>query len=223
MATNYGYGYLPKIVRFGDGNSSRGTISMTGKSSEAIYLGSFVPMATGSDASPSGAELGIPAFTDDSTIIGFVVGFTRNGFTVPIQDDDLRAGTVTDATGFLPMKYTFGAANDDASTTSAVREQVVIMPVQPGDILKVALWGASTSPVARGTTTAAGTTLSSDNMGVALPVNATYPWSLLEASAAKLLANMDFVTVEVDGKKPNSKYFVYVQCVRKFSSLTVPE
>lgn len=211
MANNYGPMHTPRIVRnlFGVKTEDRTKIRMVGLSSSAHYLGAFVPLIQGSSAAPTGAELGIPAFADDNLILGFVTGFYRHGSDVPIQDDPGRAGTITDATGELPMKYTFGAANDQASTTSATAEEVEIMPIHPGDILEVSLWGASTASVDRGTTTAYGTTTSSANLGVGMSVNATYPFSLLESTAAKNLANLDFITVQLDGKSPVKSNRVY--------------
>jgi hypothetical protein len=145
----------------------------------------------------------------------------RQGSNVPIWDDANKAGTVTDATGELPVKYTFASTNDEASTTTAKLEQVDVMPIYPGDILEVALWGGAAIAVARGTTTAAGTTTSSANIGVSMAIAATYDFAVLESGASKTTANNDFITVEVDGKKPANPKHVYVMCTRKASSYTV--
>lgn len=219
---NYGYMHMPRIVRFAQG-SKRTTQKLPALSSAALYLGQFVPFITGADATPSGAEFGIPAFADDNRIFGIVVGFSRTGSLTPLIEDPNKQGTVTDATGELPVKYTFAATNDEASTTSAKKELVEILPIMPGDILEVATWGASTVAVNRGTTTAAGTTTSSANIGVGMAVAVTYPWAVLESGASKTLANQDFITVEVDGQKPLNPKHVYVMCVRNFASVVVPE
>ncbi len=219
---NYGFMHMPKIVRYAQG-SKRTTQKLPALSSAAIYMGQFVPFITGADASPAGAEFGIPVFNDDNRIFGVVVGMSRTGSLVPLIDDPLAQGAVTNATGELPVKYTFAATNDEASTTTAKHELLEILPIMPGDILEVATWGASTIAVARGTTTAAGTTTSSANIGVGMSVNTTYPWAVTESTAAKNLANLDFITVEVDGQKPLNPKHVYVMCIRNFASVVVPE
>ena len=213
---------MPKIVRFA-GGKARSTVSMPGLSSAAIYLGGFVPMIDGSDAAPAGTEFGVPAWGDDDTIYGFVVGFHKLGKIMPIWEEPDYAGTVTAATGELPMKYTFNAANSEASTTSGYYEQVEIMPVMSGDILEVSLWGAGAVSVDRATTTAWGTTTSSANIGVGLAVDTTYHFALLESGAAATLANDDFMTIELDGKKPRRLHRVYVQCIRAFNNFYGPE
>lgn len=212
---------MPKIVRFA-GGKARTSIFLPALDSSAHYLGAMVPLITGADAAPQGAEFGVPAFTDDSRPMGFVVGMKRQNGSVPLWDDELKAGTVTAATGELPVKYTFSASNDESNTTSAVKEMLEIMELVPGDIVELALWGASTVSVARGTTTAAGTTGSSANVGVGLEVNATYPFALTESTAAVALANLDFITVEVDGKKPANPNHVYAMLVRGALNSVVP-
>jgi hypothetical protein len=219
---NYGFMHMPKIVRYASGET-RTTIKLPALSSAALYLGSFVPFIQGSDAAPTGAELGIPAFADDNRIFGIVVGMSKTGSLTPIWDNPDRLGTVADATGELPLKYTFASTNDEASTTSAKKELVEILPIMPGDILEVATWGGAAVAVARGTTTAAGTTTSSANIGVGMAVAVTYPWAVLESGAAKNLANTDFITVEVDGQKPLNPKHVYVMCIRNFNSMVVAE
>lgn len=222
---NYGHMHTPKLVRnlYGAKTSGRTTLKLPAKDSAAIYLGGFVPFVTGADATPSGVEFGIPAFTDDSIVGGIVVNMTRKGSLLPIWEDSARAGTVTDATGELPLKYTFSATNAENNTTSAALEMVEIMPIMNGDIFEVALWGASTVSVVRGTTTAAGTTTSSDNTFVSMSVNTTYHFALLESSAAVTMANLDFVTVMVDGQKPANPKHVYVMCTRDFGAFKAPQ
>lgn len=219
MANNYGFRHMPRIVRFA-GGKARSTITMPGLDSAALYLGGFVPFLNGTDGA-DGAEFGIPAFTDDAIIFGFVAGFHRQSSSLPIWEDELKAGTVTNATGERPVKYTFASTNDESNTTSAIKEMVDIMPIVPGDILEVALWGASTISVARGTATAAGTTASSANIGVSLAVAATYDFAVLESGAAVAVANKDFITLEVDGKKPSDPNHVFVMCIRKFTDRNV--
>lgn len=216
------FSHSPRIVRnlYGLPVEERTTIKLPALDSAAIYLGSFVPFITGTDAAPAGAEFGIPAFTDDSRVFGFVSGFTKGDSNVPIWElgsSDYQ-GTVTAATGELPLKYTFSSTNDESNTTSADLEQVVITPIHAGDILEVSLWGASTVAVARGTTTTAGTTTSSANIGVSMSVDTTYSFALLESSAAKNTANLDFITTEIDGQKPTNSKRVYAQCIRAFSA-----
>ena len=219
---NYGYGLGPQIKVFA-GGKERNNVTLPALSSAAIYLGGFVPGITNTAAAPYGIEFGVPAFSDDALIYGFVVGMHRLGSMVPLWDDPLKAGTVTDATGYLPVKYTFSSANDDASTTSAKYEMLDIMPIVPGDILEVTLWGGSTVPVVRATTTAYGTTASTANMGVGMSVDTTYHFALTESTGAKALANLDFVTTLIDGKRPANPYRVYVQCVRKSETATAVE
>lgn len=216
MANNYGVMHMPEIKRNLYGLTQRTTIKLPVEDSTALYLGQFVAM---NDAT-NGKEFGVTTLADDDFIFGFVVGFTRLDSATPIQDDENRAGTVTDATGEIPMKYTFNAANDEGNTTSAKLELAEIMPIHNGDIIEVSLWGASTASVARGTATPAGTTASSDNIGVSMSVNTTYPFALTESSAAVAQANLDFMTVSLDGHKPNESHRVYVMPIRAFSGFT---
>jgi len=207
--------HMPRLVRAATGRAEdRSTWKIPGEDSTKLYMGQFVAL---SDAT-NGKEFGITTLADDDYIFGFVVGFTRLGSLVPIQDDPLKAGTVTDATGELPMAYTFASTNDESNTTSAKMELAEIMPIQTGDIIEVSLWGASTISVIRGTTTAAGTTASSDNIGVSMATDATYPWALTESTAVVAQANMDFMTVSLDGYKPENTRRVYVSPTRCFSS-----
>jgi len=224
-ANNYGFMHMPEIKRniYGCRPEERSTIKIQGLDSAAIYMGGFVPFVTGTDAAPSGAEFGIPAFADDSIIGGFVVGFSRRGSLLPIWEDTGKAGTVTDATGELPVKYAFSASNDESNTTSAKNELVEIRPIMAGDIIEVSTWGASTVAVARGTTTAAGTTTSSANIGVAMSVDTTYHFAVTESTAAKTLANLDFMTTCIDGNKPADTKRVYVFPLRSFSQFKSPD
>ncbi|MFQ5493576.1 MAG: hypothetical protein ACE5DX_05460 [Candidatus Dojkabacteria bacterium] len=221
-ASNKGFGHMPRIVSYG-GSSKRQPVRLTARDSAAIYLGGFVPMIEGTEAAPAGAEFGIPAFSDDDRIYGFVIGFSRNGKALPIQDDPDKAGTVTDATGEVPMKYTFSATNDESNTTSADLEQAIVMPVMPGDILEIALWGGAAVSVARATTTAAGTTNSSANMGVGISVDTTYHFALTESTAAKALADLDFLTTKFNNRQPSNPNHVYVRCVRKDTTVVVAQ
>ena len=210
---NYGYAHMPKIVRSLDGSdpAQRTTIKLPGLDSAALYLGAFVPFVK---ANGTLNEFGIGAIADDDYIGGIVVGFTAKNGILPIQDDANRAGTLTNATGNLPMKYTFASTNDQSNTTSAKMELVEVLPIKNTDVIEVALWGASTSPVVRGTTTAEGTTTSSANAFVGMSVSTTYHFALLESTAAATSVDMDFVTVLLDGKQPTNPYHVYAMPVR---------
>jgi len=209
--------HVPQLKRniFGV-STERSTIKLPAIDSSAIYLGSFVSMiSSGTDATPAGLEFGVRAFADDDLVLGIAVGFTRKDTLLPIWEDDKRAGTVTAATGELPVKYTFASTNDNSNTTSRKDELVEILPIMPGDVLEIALWGASTVSVARGTTTASGTTTSSDNINVGIAVNTTYPFSLLESGAVvSSLANVDFITTSIDGHLPSNPNHVYAMCMR---------
>jgi len=211
--------HMPKIVRniFGCRPEERSTIAMPGLDSAAIYLGGFVPLVQGSTAAPTGAEFGIPALADDDRILGFVSGFRTKDGSLPLWEDNRKQGTITNGTGELPLKYTFKSTNDESNNQPASPgELAVITPIMPGDILEVSLWGGSTVSVDRGTTTAWGTTTSSANIGVGMSVDTTYHFALTESIAAKNLANLDFITVELDGKKPKLSHRVYVMPIRSF-------
>lgn len=215
---NYGYAHTPKIVRSLDGSAVEGrtTIKVPILDSAALYLGAFVPFV---NANGTLSEFGVKAVADDDYIGGIVVGFTAKDGILPIQDDTSRAGTLTDATGSLPMKYAAASTNDQSNTTSAVMELAEIVCIKNTDVLEVALWGASTIPVVRGTTTAEGTTTSSANFGVALAVDTTYHFALLESGAAATTVDKDFVTVLLDGNQPKNPYHVYVMPVKTQSAL----
>lgn len=209
---------MPRVVRNIYGASlSRTTLRIPAVDSQAIYMGSFVSFVKNTDAAPLGVEYGVEAHGDDGIIGGIVVGMHRPAGILPLWRDSDKAGTVTDQTGELPVKYTFASTNDDSNGATAVRETVEVYPIMSGDIIDVALWGASTISVARGTTTAFGTTGSSANIGVGMSVNTTYPFALLESTASNTLANLDFITCRVDDQYPSSANHVYVMPVRSFS------
>ena len=208
--------HIPKIKRniFGI-STERSTIKLPAIDSSAIFLGSFVSMiSSGTDATPAGLEYGVKACADDDLTLGIAVGFTRLDSTLPIFEDDKKAGTVTAAVGERPVKYTFSATNDKSNATYSY-EMVEILPIMPGDILEVALWGASTVSVARGTTTVQGTTTSSIHPNVGLALDTTYTFALLESSAVvSSLANVDFITTEIDGHLPRNPNHVFVMPLR---------
>jgi hypothetical protein len=210
---NVGVDMRPKLVRniFGLPTENRETIKIPALDSAVLFLGSFVSLR----------EFGVRAFNDDDIIYGFVKNITRKGQLLPIWNDSKMAGAVTAASGYVPAYYTFSATNDESNTTSAKLEMVEIVPVFFGDILSMVLWGASTSPVARATTTAWGTTASSRNIGAYMSVDTTYTFALTESTASATETNLDFRTVSIDGQLPESKYRVYAQCVRSANSYLV--
>jgi hypothetical protein len=210
--------HMPKTVRFA-GGKARSTIDAVGLDSGSYYLGGFVSTLDGTN----GAEYAPAVWADDKKIFGYIVKFHRAGSSVPIEYDDKRAGTLTSATGELPIKYAFSATNDESNTTSGVYEQMEIMPIYPGDILEVSLWGAGAVSVARATTTAWGTTASSANYGVSMSVDTTYHFALLESSAVVASANMDFMTTQFGKGKPANSHRVYVQCMRCANSVVVAD
>lgn len=210
--------HSPRTVRFA-GGKARSTIRAVGLDRGAYYLGGFVSTLDGTN----GAEYAPAVWDDDKKIAGYIIGFYRKGSLVPIQYDDARAGTLTAATGELPIKYTFSATNDESNTTSSSYEVIEIMPIYPGDILEVSLWGGSTVSVARGTTTAWGTTGSSANYGVSMAVDTTYHFALTESGAAVASANLDFMTTQFGTGKPANSHRVYVQCMRCANSVVVAD
>jgi hypothetical protein len=216
MANNYSNPNQPIIKRSSLARGpERSTFSFPGKSSQAYYVGQIVSIVNGTDAAPTGQEGFVGPWADDALGYGIVEGFKKRKGILPIQDDANRSGTVTDATSFLPMKYTFAATNDELSGSSALLEQVVVTPIYPGDTLEMCLVNdGGTALVSRATTTAAGTTNSSDNTNVGLAVNATAPFALTESTANKTLANLDFLTTLVDGNKPANTKHVYVKLIR---------
>lgn len=215
---------MPRLVRNIYGSTSdRGTLKLPIQDSAAIYLGGFVPYVTGDFASGDGVEFGVPAFSDDAAIFGIAVGFTKSDSLLPIDEETSVSGTITAATGELPLKYTAASTNDQSNTSSAVFDMVEILPIQAGDILEVSLWGASTASVARGTTVAAGTTDSTANMGVGLSVNATYHFALTESTGDKDLTDVDFVTTLLDGKQPEETNRVYVMPLRTFDKFSAAD
>lgn len=208
---------LPKIVN----DEARATVVLPALDSSVHWIGGLVSLRGTDTAAPAGPEFGVPTYADDQFIYGIVVAFLdRNG--APIQNGDITGqGTLVNATGYLPAKYTFSATNEE-SNASPKGEMLEILPIKADDILEMALWGASTAPVKRGTTTAAGTTASSANFGVSLAVNATYPFSLLESTAVVAEANMDFKTVRYFNRHPVNAYKVFVQGIRLASQVIAP-
>lgn len=206
---------MPKIVRNIYGiTTERTTLRLPIQDSAAIYLGSFVSL----NDPTNGKEYGVPAFTDDSYIFGIAVGFFRKGSLLPIWEDGNKQGSVTAATGELPLKYTASASNEE-SNASPYLEEIEILPIAPGDIIEVTLWGAGTVAVARATTTAAGTTGSSANVGVSMSVDPTYSFALTESTAAVAQANLDFEVVRLDGNQPKNSKRVYVAPIRAFAQV----
>lgn len=215
MVNNYGAQHTPVLKRniYGGEASARTTLRLPVEDGTALYLGQFVAI---NDAT-NGKEFGVTTLADDDFIFGFVSGFARHGSNTPIWDDPQRAGTVTDATGELPVKYTFASDNDEGNTNNK-NERVLVTPVMVGDILEVSLWGAGATSVNRGTTTAAGTTGSSANFGVSMSIDTTYPFALTESTAAVAQANLDMMTVELDDRKPENLNRQYVMVIRGFSA-----
>lgn len=211
---NFGFANMPKIIEYAGGK--RRAITMTAKSSSVHWMGGFVGIISGAEA---GVEFGVNTYTDDYYVYGLTTGiFAANG--MPIQEFANRNGTITNATSFAPLKYTFAATNDEASTTSAKLEYLEVMPILPGDILEVVLSNdAGTAVAARGTTTVAGTTTSTANFGVCLEVNSSAPFTLKESTGVLASANMDFITVSDRRWHPLNPNAVYVQVIR--SALTI--
>ena len=233
MATNnYGSPLMPKIKvsLLGNRPEERSTIKFVGLDSSIFYMGGFVDIAAGSAAAPTGAEFGVIPHVTGKPIFGFVVGITPANANFPIWDYSNPAGTVTasvlSAGGtLLPVKYTFASTNDESNTTAMKGEMVEIMPLAPLDVLEIALFaeGSTHATVARGTTTAWGTTTSSANFGVGMiTAVAEAPMCLLEASAAKNLAGLDFFTVDINGKKPSNPNHVYCMPLSNQSAYSVP-
>ncbi len=218
MADNYGAPNLPSIKRtfLGGRAEERTAITMVGKSSTKFFLGEFVPFGAGTIAAPTIPQYAVDNYQAKQFTGYFVTGFYKsNNTSLPIQDDPSRSGTLTDATAVAPMAYTFPANNDDDAGTSAVRELVELMPIFAGDILEVSLSNdAGTAMVARGTTTAFGSSGSSANMGVGLAVEADAPFALQESSASTTLADLDFVTTRIDDRYPALTNRVYVTPIR---------
>jgi len=233
MATNnFGSPLMPKIKvsLLGNRPEERSTIKFVGLDSSAFYMGQFVDLVAGSAAAPTGAEFGVTPHAAGKPIFGFVVGITPANANFPIWEFAGAAGTVTasvvSAGGtLLPVKYTFASTNDESNTTAMKGEMVEIMPLAPLDVLEVALFaeGSTHAAVNRGTTTAWGTTTSSANFGVGMLTAATEaPMCLLEASAAKNLATLDFITVDINGKKPSNPTHVYCMPISSLAAYSVP-
>lgn len=209
MANNYGNGSVPRLVASIDGRvGARNTLKFVAKDSSALYIGSFVTAEQGTSAAPTGVIGGVTQFTDDDIILGYVVGITKYDGITPIIDDTTRAGTLTDASGEIPAKYTFSATNDRTNGSSAKLELVEVMPIRKGDILEVTLWGTSTASTTRGTTTG------SDTEGYALSVDTTYTFALTESTASNDYANLDFATTSLNGRLPANTNRMYVTPLR---------
>jgi len=212
ISANYGAMHQPKIVRNILGLiTDRTNLRMVPKDSAAVYLGSFVSDMIDDNTNLTAVQYGdVQVYAATSNLIlGFVTSIGKNG-NVPIQDEPKAAGVITNATGELPMKYTFAAANDRHNATP-VLEFVEVTPIWAGDILEVALWGASTVSVARGTTTG------SDKVGASFPINTTYPFALTEASLVAqnaTVTGVQFVETLLDGQQPANPNHVYVKCIR---------
>lgn len=179
------------------GGENRTTVAAPGTSSATLTLGGFVPDLDGTAVAPTGLEGGFKAFADDDLIGYFIVDIvTADGLSVFDENAVNKKGTVTAATAVLPAKYTFSATNDQLSGDSADLELVIAKPIYTGDILEVSLFNdAGTATVARGTTTAYGTTGSSAHIGVGMAVNVTAQVGLTESTAAVDFADLDFRVV----------------------------
>lgn len=215
MASNFSATNLPRLVRAAsDPGEARSTVLLPGIDSSAPFMGSFVSLA----------QYGVKPYAAGEFIFGVVVGMRPpaggnkpNTGNYPLFDYPNKQGTVTDATTFRPVQYTFASTNDDSNGTSAKRELVEVLPLCPGDILEVTLSDdAGTASVARGTTTAFGTSGSSANIGVYLPVEPDATFALTESAASATATALHFRTVRVDDAQPANPYRVYVECVRAF-------
>lgn len=223
LSINTGFANMPRVVV----GRKREDIALPALASSVHWLGGFVAYSGTATATPSGEEGGIPTYADDQFIGGFVVGFLdKDGNPIQNKDTTSYKGTLVDATGYLPAKYTFSSTNDEvAAKTGSVTadgEMILVRPIFAEDILEISLWGASTAPVARGTTTAAGVTTSSANFGVSMAVNSTYPFSLLESTAAVTMANLDFRTTRINNKWPMASHRVFASCTRSDAKLVAP-
>jgi hypothetical protein len=160
MANNFSNPHQPRVVKSLGGRSlDRSTIKLPMANSAALYMGAFVPIVKGTDAAPVGVQYGVEAFADDGIIGYIVVGFSPADGDVSLLEASMapvKRGTITDQTGELPAKYTAASTNDQSNGTSMIGECAVLYPIFNDDIIEVALWGASTISVARGTTTAFG-------------------------------------------------------------------
>lgn len=213
---------MPKIKRndLGLPTSNRSGGRYVIPNSVALYIGQFVSIVSGTDAAPTGVEFGIGGYADDRRIFGFVTGFYQAGSGTPIQDGNNIAGTITNATGELPMKYTASSTNGNLT---GAREVAEVIAISSSDVMEITTWGASTVAVTRGTTTAEGTTGSSANLGNGMSVNATYPFAVTESTASLTLANLDFLTTKISDKHPRNTKRVYARCVRCHTGWINPE
>jgi len=224
-ANDYGIYEVPNLVKsMGVPYGERATLTVVAKSSTTVYWGQFVAIMNGTQAAPTGIEFGTTSATAGKPIFGVVVGIHKTaGSSYSLADDATRSGTYTAATTitsstsgnrYIPWKYQFAATNDEASTTSAIKEVMEVLPIYSGDIFEISLVNSGgTSFINRGTTTAAGTTGSSDNLHIGFSINSTLPFALTESSAAKALAGLDFISIDVDGRKPSVPYHVFAQAL----------
>jgi len=206
--SNYGPMHLPSLVKAVGKGAERGTEDWIAENSAAVYLGSFVSMITALTPA-TGATNSLQTFADDNRVYGYVVGFHKKDSNLPIWEESSYSGTVTNATGELPVLYTFASTNSDSGGPA---EMITVVPVTPDDILEVALWGASAISVARGTTTGSGTP------GYAMSINTTYAFSLLESTSSTTFTNLDAIVVAIRGRQPRNSHHAYVKFQRTQSS-----
>lgn len=211
---NYGGGLQPRLLN----EPERATQSFVGKSSSAIYVGGIVPFTQGTTAAPDGIEYGVPAFAAGDYQFGIVQKVTRQGSDLPIQDDPMYAGTITNGTATAPMKYTFSATNDRGSSSTPKNELLHIQPIKNGDVVEMLLGDGSGNIVARGTTVAEGSADSSANFGIGLDQDINYPWMLIEQSGDKDLDGKEWYTVSISGRAPTNRNKVYVTPIRTFTA-----
>lgn len=216
MATNnYGSPHLPVIKTNILGlHTERETLSIPAKNSSQVYFGSFITDVADSGTVGTTVLGGVkPWAINADLILGFVSGFTRNG-GVPLFDDANAKAVVTNAQGEIPVKVTFSATNDVTNATPDL-EFLEVTPIWDGDVIEVALFGASITSVPRGTTTG------SDKYGSSFALNATYPYTILESSVVAAAATMTGVQcreVLIRGQQPANPNHVYVRFTR--TSLT---
>jgi len=212
---NYGHPNTPDLKQAVDGKGDcRTRWKWVAIDSSAIFVGEFVGTMS---APTTGVALGVQAWADNTLIRGYVEGFTRANSARPIAEDPDAAGTVTDATAVVPMKYTFGATQDRGNA-AGVLERVAIVPILPGDILEVTLMNdAGTATADRGTTTG------SDLEGYCLGVEAGAPYGAQESSSSTTATGLDFQIVTIDGTFPRRSDRVYVQSINQGNAIDVAQ
>lgn len=213
LSVNYGPKNMPKLVYSASGKASeRTTHKIAAIDSSAIYLGSFVSIT---DSASASVAYGCRPFTAADAVYGVAVGFYKQGGEVPVIDQPNQKGTITNATGIFPMKYTFSASNDRSNATPDM-ELVEILPVMPGDIWEISLVdNAGTAAGTRGTTTG------SDVEGYALGINTTSPFALNETTSSLTMTGLNFVTTNLNGYLPSRTDRVYVQPINCFGAFYV--